>query len=138
MKKDMICFSCHDGVMEKIKEPKTFDYNHDGNIFRVCNNCSITNDTRRSIDQYILKTCFTNSFIEKVLEVLCDRGRRFSFNIKRDIENKLKNQSINNADELSDLIIMEAENHNVTIDRERIIIIIYARCGAYLSFNSWS
>lgn len=132
------CFGCHNGLMEKLQNPHSYDFNKEGYIPRICNSCGLCNDIEKiTSEKHIMKTRFSNHFIETVLEILSNKQRRFSYTIKKLLVKKLINRNINCPYDLSELIVLEAKNFDIFLDWDLIIYIIYAKSGAYLSFNSY-
>lgn len=136
---DFECFQCHKGIMEKLPKPHSYDFNKEGFVPRVCNNCGICNNTEHIIPHTgVVKTKFSNKYIETVLRILCNCQKRFSYQILKLLKNRLRDRNICCAYTLAELIVLEANDFNVNLNWDVVIHTIYARSGAYLHMDSYA
>ena len=133
------CFECHNGIFENIHNPHSYDYNPwTGQPEKPCNNCGTCRDIEEIIlESNIVKTHFSNRFIENVLIFLCDRQRIFSYKSKKILEEKLKDRKINDPYNLAELILLEAKELGIMLAWEHVINSIYSKNGAYVNLNSF-
>lgn len=124
--------------MEELRNPHSYDFNKDGIIPRICNNCGLCNDIEHKIpDRNIIKTRFSNHFIENLLEILCNNQRNFTYRDKKLIFKNLVNRNISCSYNLAELIILEAKQLDINLRWDFVIYTIYSKSGAYLSINSY-
>lgn len=136
---DFECFQCHNGIMKKLSKPHSYDFNKEGFVPRICDNCGICNDIEHIIPNTgIVKTKFSNHYIETALRILCNCQRRFSYQIFKLLKNRLKDRNIGCAYTLAELIVLEANNLDVSLDWNIVIHSIYAKSGAYLHMDSYA
>jgi len=135
-----VCFECHNGIFVDIPNPHSYDYSPwTGRPEKPCNNCGVCRDVEEIISKInIVKTRFSNRFIESVLKCLCDRQRIFSYKIEKILEEKLKDRNINDPYNLAELILFETKELGVTLVWEHVINIIYSKNGAYVNLNSFT
>ena len=133
-----VCTICNNGEMMIPAPLHTYDYSTEGFILKYCNNCFICNDVEEIIpDNNIILTRLSNGFIKKLLKILCNYERNFSYEQKNVLKDKLCNKNFSNPDDLADLLILEANDLNIRLNRNHVVEMIYSPFGANLCNNSW-
>lgn len=140
LKNNNICTVCNSGVMVKPKPVHTYDYSTEGFILKYCNNssCSVCNDLEEIIPETnIVVTRFSNRFIKKFLDSVCNKGRNFSYQQKSVLVDRLCDKNIDNPYHLIDLLMLELKELGVQVSQDFAVQMIYSPVGADLCFDSW-
>lgn len=90
----MRCDFCHEGELENIKNPHTFDFSRDGHLFKVCNDCSSCDNMdlreERKQEKMKIKAESRYSFNDKkkVIRIICTK-KEINGELKKEITNEL-------------------------------------------------
>lgn len=121
--------------MVKIYPVHTYDFNKEGYIPKVCNECGTCSDKEEIIPETnIVKKKFSKNFIKKIVKIVCNRGRTFDYRVKDDITRHIKDQNISDPYHLAERIIEETRDKGISIDICYVINIIYKNLKPLFDF----
>jgi len=124
---DVECNQCHEGYMKKLKHPHSFDFNIEGYIPRVCNQCGSCSDIEEIIkDIGTLNLPLSNRFIKSVLiQIICTK--RIDYKHFKNILRFFKQKKIFDLYQLAHLINKELIDAGYIVNFEFILKIIYQK-----------
>lgn len=132
---DRECIECNEGLMKKPFPIHSFDFNEEGRVPLYCTfcGCGFREEMIQSTGHVLV---ISNNFIKKVLKILCNRERNFSYIIRDKIKTDINDKKFFNAYDLAEFLMMEFEYHKVKMDFDFIIYSIFCQnLGNYSIFS---
>lgn len=118
------CYDCS-GNMEKPVPVHSYDFNKDGWVPLVCNDCGLCSDSERSITPHIVSSILGHRFIERVMEDVCNTKMAKNYDVKKEILKLLKIPVFSHPLELAEEITTHCQTRGYCIIEDSILKIIY-------------
>lgn len=123
----VMCNHCYEGHMKKLQHPHSFDFNRDGYVPRVCNECGACSDIERIIkDVGTMKNPLSNNFMKKVLSHI-SYSKRMDYTLRKELELFFKKKKIFSLYNFAYLLYDQLSNHKYIISFDYILKVIYQK-----------
>ncbi len=124
---DFMCNQCQEGHMKKLEHPESFDFNKDGYVPLVCDECGSCSDIERIIyDIGTMTTPLSNRFIKNILNQIV-YTKRIDYKFFNSLLRFFKQKKIFSLYNLAYLIYESLTNHGYVVDMEFILKVIYQK-----------